>query len=61
MTSEIAAVHRGYVGRIEDVQVAQVIPVEQVPAKAPQLLHAAHDQLELPGHIVQCDEPEVVR
>ncbi|MCY1390256.1 hypothetical protein D9M71_50720 [compost metagenome] len=40
VSGEIATVHRRYVARVQRAQVAGVVPVEEVPLEARQLLHA---------------------
>ena len=56
---EVAGIHRGEVGRIEDTQVREVVPVHQVSAHLRHALHGGERAFQPLEHGIQRDEREV--
>jgi hypothetical protein len=59
VAGEVAAVHRRDVGRLEDAEPLELVPVVEVPAEAAHPLEGAEGALEPRRHLLDRDEPEL--
>ncbi len=60
VAGQVAAVHRGDVRGLEHAQIAEVVPVVEVPAEALEPVERSHRELEAAHHVLDGDEPQIV-
>ena len=61
VATQVAAVDRGDVGRLEHAQIVQIVPVVEMAAKPAHAFEGPQRQLEAPRHVLGGNEAEVAR